>query len=251
MARRGRSKARRLDRALRAAPVPLVLAVPAQPSTLDPQPCHLEAFFNALYSYWGPQHWWPGETPFEVMVGAVLTQNTNWTNVEKAIGQLKAHGMLEPLALYHAPVEQLAALIRSSGYYNIKARRLKNFIAFLFQEAGGSEKRLRAMPTRELRAKLLAVNGLGPETVDSILLYALDRPVFVIDAYTRRILRRHGVIRGEESYEELRALFETNLPRNRTRYNEYHALLVRAGKHHCKPRARCDGCPLAAFPHVV
>lgn len=209
----------------------------------------LPAFYEALFAAWGPQKWWPGETPFEVMVGAILTQNTNWSNVEKAIANLKAAGLLEAQALHYTPLERLAELIRPSGYFNVKARRLKNFLDFYFCAAGGSEARLRAMPTRELRKKLLEVNGLGPETADSILLYALDRPVFVVDAYTRRILRRHGLLRGDEDYEEIRALFETHLMKGRKLFNEFHALLVRAGKYHCKPSSRCEGCPLEGFKH--
>jgi endonuclease-3 related protein len=209
----------------------------------------LAQFFSALYRAWGPQHWWPADTPFEVMVGAILTQNTNWTNVEKAIARLKDAKLLSPDALYYAPTSRVAELIRPAGYYNVKARRLHSFLSFLYRQAGGSEKRLRALPTGELRARLLQVNGLGPETADSILLYALGRPVFVVDAYTRRILRRHLLIRGDEPYQAVRSLFERHLPRNRTQYGEYHALLVRAGKQHCRVQARCEGCPLAPFPH--
>jgi endonuclease-3 related protein len=207
----------------------------------------LTAIYARLYAAWGTQHWWPGETPFEVMVGAILTQNTAWTNVEKAITNVKAAGMLEPEALRAAPPEKLAALIRPSGYFNVKARRLRHFLEFLHREGG--EAGLRAQPTGQLREKLLGVHGLGPDTADSILLYALDRPVFVIDAYTRRVLRRHRLIRGDEDYEELRTLFEQRLPRARRLYNEYHALFVRTGKYHCRPKARCEGCPLACLPH--
>lgn len=207
----------------------------------------LNAMYEALLRAWGGQKWWPGETPFEVMVGAILTQNTNWTNVEKAIANLKAAGMLNPQALHYASAERIAELIRPSGYFNVKARRLKNFLDFYFCEAGGSYARLIALPTPELRAKLLAVNGLGPETVDSILLYALNRPVFVIDAYTRRLLRRHLLIQGDEDYETLRALFEYHIPRSRKVFNEYHALIVRAGKYHCRPKPQCAGCPLEPF----
>jgi len=207
----------------------------------------LKALYARLYAAWGTQHWWPGETPFEVMVGAILTQNTAWTNVEKAIGNVKAAGMLEAEALRTAPLAKVADLIRPSGYFNVKARRLRHFLEFLHREGG--EAGLRALPPRELREKLLSVNGLGPETADSILLYALDRSVFVIDAYTRRVLRRHRLIRGDEDYEEVRALFEEHLPRRRRLYNEYHALFVRVGKYHCRPKARCEGCPLACFPH--
>jgi endonuclease-3 related protein len=155
--------------------------------------------------------------------------------------------MLSAEALRAAPPEKVAELIRPSGYFNVKARRLRHFLEFLEREGG--EPGLRALPTGELREKLLSVNGLGPETADSILLYALDRPVFVIDAYTRRVLRRHRLIREDEDYEEVRGLFEKHLPRRRRLYNEYHALFVRVGKYHCRPKARCEGCPLARLPH--
>jgi endonuclease-3 related protein len=184
------------------------------------------------------------------MVGAILTQNTNWTNVEKAIGNLKTAGVLNPHALLALPHDRLAELIRPSGYFNVKARRLRSFLDFFVQETGGDEGRWQDVPTSELRERLLSVNGLGRETVDSILLYALGREIFVIDAYTRRVLTRHRLIAGDEDYDNLRALFETNIPRDRARYNEYHALIVRTGKYHCKPTARCDGCPLEVFPHV-
>ena len=207
----------------------------------------LQHMYDTLFARWGMQKWWPAEGPFEVMVGAILTQNTAWRNVEKAIANLKAANMLDPQALHYAQVERVAELIRPSGYFNVKARRLKNFLDFYFCEADGSYARLSAIPTRDLRLKLLNVNGLGPETVDSILLYALNRPVFVVDAYTRRILKRHFIIRGDESYDGIRELFEYHLPRGRKLFNEFHALIVRAGHHHCRPTARCKECPLADF----
>jgi endonuclease III related protein len=185
------------------------------------------------------------------MVGAILTQNANWSNVEKAIANLKAAGVLDPHALLALPYERLAELLRPSGYFNVKARRLRSFLEFFVRETGGDERRWKDVPTSGLRDRLLAVNGLGRETADSILLYALDREIFVIDAYTRRVLKRHRLIEGGEDYDDLRALFETHLPRDRSLYNEYHALIVMTGKHHCKPTPRCEGCPLAAFPHVT
>lgn len=209
----------------------------------------LHTFYSALFDTWGPQHWWPGETPFEVMVGAILTQNTNWTNVEKAIANLKRAHVLNPHALLALSHEQLAELVRPSGYFNIKARRLRSFLEFFVRETGGHEARWKDVPTPALRERLLAVNGVGRETVDSILLYALDREIFVIDAYTRRVLKRHYLIQGDEDYDVLRALFEKHLPRDRALYNEYHALIVRAGKYHCKPAARCEGCPLSQYRH--
>jgi len=213
---------------------------------LQPLPV-LKSIYDALFARWGKQKWWPAESPFEVMVGAILTQNTAWRNVEKAIANLKAANMLDPQALHYAPVGRVAELIRPSGYFNVKARRLKSFLDFYFCAAGGSYARLNAIPTRDLRQQLLNVNGLGPETVDSILLYALNRPVFVVDTYTRRILKRHLIIRGDESYNQIREMFEYNLPRGRKLFNEFHALIVRAGHHHCRPTARCEECPLTVF----
>ncbi|MCZ7649017.1 MAG: endonuclease III domain-containing protein [Planctomycetota bacterium] len=216
---------------------------PADPAQVLP------AIYDALYEAWGPQGWWPGETPFEVMVGAILTQNCAWTNVVKAIASLKRERMLEPRALHEASHERVAELIRPTGYFNVKARRLKSFLAWFMREAGGDEKSLRAIPTPVLRERLLSVNGLGRETADSILLYALGRRIFVIDAYTRRILKRHRVIAGDEPYDDLRAMFEAHMPKRRKLYNEYHGLIVNAGKDHCRPAARCAGCPLARFQH--
>lgn len=186
--------------------------------------------------------WWPAETPFEVMVGAVLTQNTAWTNVEKAVARLKAAGLLSPEAIVATPVEQLAPLIRSSGYFNVKALRLKALAHWVCERGGLSV--LAAIPTFELRADLLSVKGVGPETADDILLYAFGRPVFVIDAYTRRLFRRLGVVEGTEDYELLREQFESVLPLDPVLFNEYHALIVLHGKDYCRPRPRCPACPL-------
>ena len=207
----------------------------------------LQAVGRVLYDAFGPQHWWPGETPFEVMVGAVLTQNTNWGNVERAIAQLKTAGLLHPRGLARCPRRRLARLIRSSGYFNVKARRLHELVAWLaprLDENNDVVASLRPMRTPNLRTALLEISGVGPETADSILLYALNRRVFVVDAYTRRFLSRHGLIAPRAGYEEIRALFEKNLPRSRKLYNEYHALIVRLGNEICRPKPRCDACPL-------
>lgn len=205
--------------------------------------CLLDIYQRLLAAF-GPQHWWPGESPFEVAVGAVLTQNTAWRNVECAIDNLKRADCLalEPLlALAH---EELAELLRPAGYFNVKARRLRNLLLLLRDHGGDLEGYLAGdLATR--RVELLEVNGLGPETVDSILLYAGDRPTFVCDAYTRRLLTRHGLIDKGATYEAMRALFMDHLPEEVALYNEYHALIVRTGYHHCKPRPRCEGCPLA------
>lgn len=200
--------------------------------------------YQSFYDRFGPQHWWPGETPFEVIIGAILTQNTSWKNVEKAIGSLKAAGMFTPEGLYKAPEEVLARLIKSSGYFNIKAKRLKNFLSFLFKEYIGDVDAMLKEDGLILRDKLLKVNGLGPETVDSILLYACGYPVFVVDAYTKRIFLRHGYITMNDNYPQIQAFFMQSLPNDTGLYNEYHALIVRVGKDLCRKRPLCSICPI-------
>jgi len=209
----------------------------------------LMEYFDSLFNAFGPQHWWPGSTRFEVMVGAILTQNTAWSNVEKAIANLKAEGVLSPEGLYNLDMERLARLIRPSGYFNIKAKRLKNFLEFLFNEAGGSVARLFWKKNAPgLRGRILSVNGIGPETADSILLYAGKRPEFVVDAYTRRVFTRHGLVHERAGYDEIKDLFMDNLPRDVKLFNEYHALFVRLGKDYCRPRRPlCGDCPLKAY----
>ena len=203
--------------------------------------------YRKLYKAYGPRHWWPGETSFEVMVGAILTQNTSWRNVEKAIQKLKVNGVLNPEGIHLLKKSQLAPLIRSSGYYRIKADRLKSFVDFLFEEFGGDLKRMKRERLAELREKLLEIKGIGPETADSILLYGLKKPIFVVDAYTKRILSRHGMISEKASYEEVQKLFMEHLPPDEKLFNEYHALFVHLGKTLCKKTARCDICPLEGF----
>jgi endonuclease-3 related protein len=213
----------------------------------------LMQLYRRLLNRFGPQNWWPGDTPFEVAVGAVLTQNTNWGNVERAIRNLKADKSLSARAIHAMPHARLASLIRPAGYYNIKARRLKHFVGFLMDSYGGSMKRMAREETGRARQLLLGVNGVGPETADSIILYALDKPVFVIDAYTKRVLARHGIgpngkARNKDDYESYRAMFEQSIRRDAALYNEYHALFVAAGKHYCRPRQpRCSLCPLEGF----
>jgi len=211
----------------------------------------LTEIYRLLFARFGPQHWWPGETKFEIIIGAILTQNTNWANVEKAIRNLKSAGCLAPMKLYHLEFSQLAELIRPAGYYNIKARRLKNFMDWLFEKDGGEMANLESLETDTLRAELLAIKGIGPETADSILLYALVRPVFVVDAYTARVAVRHKLIEPGADYEQLRELFQSNLLQNVQLFNEYHALLVKVGKEFCRPTARCAGCPLEKLPHTL
>jgi endonuclease-3 related protein len=211
----------------------------------------LDEIYQLLFERFGPQHWWPGETQFEIITGAILTQNTNWANVEKAIANLKSAGCLTPEKLYHLDLSQLAELIRPAGYYNIKARRLKNFINRLFDNYAGNLTNLASVDTDKLRAELLAIKGIGHETADSILLYAFNRAVFVVDAYTARVAFRHGLIEPDSDYEQLRELFQSHLPSDTKLFNEYHALLVRVGKEFCKPKARCPGCPLEKLPHTI
>lgn len=203
----------------------------------------LREVFDRLLTRFGPQAWWPGETPFEVMVGAVLTQNTAWSNVERAIAHLKGADLLDPTQIAAVPLGDLASLIQSAGYFNVKARRLQSLCRALI--VAGGEPALRGLGTAELRAWLLGVHGIGPETADDILLYAFERPVFVIDAYTRRIFERLGLLSGGEGYEAIRAGFEAVLPPAAALFNEYHALLVRQGKDVCRTHPRCGDCVLA------
>lgn len=203
----------------------------------------LEAF-ERLYAAYGPQKWWPADDAFEVLVGAVLVQNTNWKNVERAIASLKKAGYLDPERLYNLPEDELAELIRPAGYFRVKAKRLKNLIKFLVERYGGSLARMFRQKPDKLREQLLQINGIGQETADSILLYAGHFPTFVVDAYTYRVVTRHGWASFESDYQGLKELFEENLPRDVKLYNEYHALLVQVGKKHCRSVPRCAGCPL-------
>ncbi|MFZ5908128.1 MAG: endonuclease III domain-containing protein [Nitrospirota bacterium] len=204
--------------------------------------------YRKLYDFYGPQHWWPGDTPFEIAVGAILTQNTNWSNVEKAIRNLKEHNALTPQAIHTMALREFAELIRPAGYYNIKAKRLKSFMQCLVNDFHGSMERMKHRDVSALRAILLSVNGIGPETADSILLYALGKPVFVIDAYTRRVLSRHGILEYRRPYEEYQTLFHESLKKDPAFYNEYHALFVRVGKTYCKKQnPLCRQCPLEAL----
>lgn len=200
--------------------------------------------YETLNRYFGDLLWWPGETPFEVAVGAILTQNTNWVNAEKAIGRLKTEDMLEPGTLYGLDDEDLAEMIRPSGYFRIKTKRLKAFLEVLCNDFGADLEKMLSGELQETRQRLLEISGIGEETADSILLYAGRRPVFVVDAYTRRILSRHGILDGKPSYGEIQRLFMSRLPRDVGLYNQYHALLVETGKRYCRKEPRCGGCPL-------
>jgi endonuclease-3 related protein len=245
---------------------------PAPPRLRDKIP----QYYTALLARYGPQNWWPARSRFEVIVGAYLTQNTNWSNVEKAMANLRRTRRLSVSAMRDAPLAELETLVRPSGYFRQKARNLKTFIAFLDRQYSGSLTRMFAEPTAKLRTELLELNGVGPETADSILLYAGNHPVFVVDAYTRRVLLRHGIISKKTAYEEIRAIIEQAISsseagslvvKNRVsdprhpvsrmssaarstlaqHYNEFHALIVRAGNHYCRSTAKCEGCPLQKF----
>ena len=207
----------------------------------------LDDIYQRLYQAYGPQNWWPGESPFEVMIGAVLVQNTAWKNVSLAIENLRNADLLVPTALYRAPMPELEELIRPAGYFRMKTRRLRNLLDYLFVEHDGSLERMFATDLETLRTDLLAINGIGPETADSILLYAANKPIFVVDTYTNRVLKRHGWMEYEADYHAIQDHFQATLERDVTLYNEYHALLVRVGHLHCRKKPKCDDCPLAEW----
>ena len=211
----------------------------------------LTEIYQLLFDRFGPQHWWPGETQFEIVIGAILTQNTSWANVEKAIANLKSAGSLNAEALHNLDHAQLAQLIRPAGYFNIKAKRLMSFLNWLFENYDGRLTNLEGINTYQLRPELLGVKGIGPETADSVLLYAFDRPVFVVDAYTARIAVRHHLIEPDAGYAQLQDLFQSNLQQDVQLFNEYHALLVQLGKNFCKPKPKCPDCPLQHLPHTI
>ena len=201
--------------------------------------------FDRLYAAYGPQDWWPGDTPFEIMVGAVLTQNTSWTNVVKGIDNLKANQALHPKTILTTHHKRLASWLKPVGYFNVKAKRLKNYCDWYLKE--GEIAALSKQETKLLRENLLSVNGVGPETADDILVYAFERPVFIIDAYTKRIFSRLGYIDGDEGYETLRSIFEKNLCKQNDTlqlFKEYHALIVNHAKYYCKTKPLCADCCL-------
>jgi endonuclease-3 related protein len=252
---------------------------------VDMKEDEIRSYYRTLFHAWGPQHWWPAQSPFEVIVGAFLTQNTAWTNVEQALGNLRAAHLLSVSGIRRVSLTKLEHLIRPSGYFRQKANRLKQFIAHLDRYYAGSLTKLLSRPTDQLREELLNLNGIGPETADSILLYAGNHPVFVVDAYTRRILLRHTILSEDATYEEIRQVFERALTplaesidvsrengkplleaafhgaahppsamstakrTARTQvYNEMHGLIVGVGKNYCrKSQPRCDECPLRKF----
>ena len=211
----------------------------------------LHEIYQRLLDAFGPQHWWPGETQFEIIVGAILTQNTSWTNVEKAIANLKTAGLLEPDKLHALDAAELEQLIRPAGYFRLKTKRLRNFLQWLVDNYQGNLETLAAIDTRRLSEELLSISGIGPETADSILLYAFNHPVFVVDAYTARVAVRHALIEPDIDYEQLQYLFESNLEPDVALFNEFHALLVCVGKDFCKPKPKCQQCPLNPLPHQL
>ena len=208
----------------------------------------LDAYYEALFDAFGPQHWWPGRSRFEVIVGAILTQNTSWTNVARAIANLRKARLLSPLGIEKASPATIEALIRPSGYFRQKTRKLKAFCAFLRRNYSGSLRKMFARPTAALREELLGVFGIGPETADSILLYAGKHPVFVVDAYTKRMLARHGWVGEDARYEDVQKLFEAQFPGDTAQFNEFHALIVQSGKRYCRTREPlCAECPLGEY----
>lgn len=200
--------------------------------------------YEFILSHFGPQHWWPAETPFEVVVGAILTQQTTWKNVEKAIENLKSSHVLDPCKISNLPLGKLEVYVKPTGFYRQKARRLKDICTYIFVEYNGSLKGLFNKKTCSLRAELLSLKGIGPETADSIILYAAGKPSFVIDAYTKRICERLQLTH-DLGYEPLKRFFENSLPKNVEIYKEFHALLVELGKNYCKTRSVCKDCPLS------
>jgi len=217
------------------------------PGTEKSQP-PLDEYFNSLFTTLGPQHWWPAKSPFEVIVGAILTQSTSWSNVETALAKLRGAELLTPVAIEHVSLRRLQSLIQSSGYWRQKARALKSFVRFLRLEYRGSLKRMFETPTIVLREKLLGVFRIGPETADSILLYAGQHGVFVVDAYTKRMLVRHGWADPKAKYDEIRWQFERRFPGNVSKFKEFHALIVAAGKNWCrKTYPNCEECPLGRY----
>ena len=206
----------------------------------------LMAIYNRLLSYFGPQGWWPAETPYEVVVGAILTQNTSWRNVERAIDNLRRYNLLDEEKILDTSIEVLKDLIRVAGFYNIKSRRLKNITEYIVKNYTSTEGLKKCnKDLYNLREELLSIKGVGRETADTILLYSLERPIFVVDNYTRRILSRWGIVEENLDYDRIRTLFESNIPRDIEIYKEYHALIVQLGKTFCrKRRPRCEECPL-------
>ena len=219
-------------------------SLPLLPST---GPNVLLQYFAAMHRHFGDQHWWPAESPFEVMIGAVLTQNTSWRGVELAIARLRDASAIDAVVLYRLGPVEIAPLIRPAGYFNVKSRRLWNLAAWFVETHHADFSALSRLPTQILRAQLLAIRGIGPETADSILLYALGRGIFVVDAYTRRLLSRHHLLPPAAGYHQMQQFMTAALPESVELYNEFHAQIVKTGKQYCRPSPRCDHCPLRRF----
>lgn len=217
------------------------------PKASTPLKKRLIAIYNALFEHFGYRNWWPGDSPFEVIVGAILTQNTAWTNVERAIDNLKGQGLLEPKRMYQADLESLAELVKPTGYFNQKAKKLKAFLKVLFTEYGGSLDKLFELDIFTMRRELLAIWGIGEETADSIILYAAEKPTFVVDAYTKRIFTRKGIVQNNARYSDIKELFECNIKREVKLFNDYHAQLVALGKSFCRKTPLCADCPIRAL----
>jgi endonuclease III related protein len=210
-------------------------------------PQNLRTIYSVLLKHFGHRGWWPADSPFEIIIGAILTQNTNWKNVEKAIANLKSAHALSYKKIHAMPQPELAALIRPSGYYNQKSLKLKAFTTFLEQTFQGSIARMFRAPTQLLREQLLSIKGIGPETADSILLYAGEKPVFVVDLYTYRLVTRHGWLPEKTDYQEMQYFFQDRLPVDVNLYNDFHAQIVAVGNHYCKRTPQCEQCPLQKF----
>jgi endonuclease-3 related protein len=204
----------------------------------------LRSIYQILFAHFGHRRWWPARTPFEVCVGAILTQNTSWKNVVKAISNLDEADRLDALRLYEIREEDLATIIRPAGYYNIKAKRLKNFITHVVEKHDGSLDKMFLASVDDLRKELLSINGVGRETADSMILYAAGKPIFVIDVYTRRVLRRHGILGAEADYDEAQSVFHRNIEPDVALYNDFHAQFVAVGSNYCGTKPKCSGCPL-------
>ncbi|MEW6535430.1 MAG: endonuclease III domain-containing protein [Candidatus Auribacterota bacterium] len=213
-------------------------------SSADTLKNQLILIFQKMFGHFGPLNWWPGDSPLEVMLGAILTQNTAWSNVEKALASLSQKTGLDPEKIRQLSDVELAACIRSSGYFNQKAKKLRVFLTYFHDRYGDSIEAMKEQPLERLRDELLSLHGIGPETADSILLYALDKLIFVVDAYTRRILARHGLMHHTADYHAMQDLFQQNIPPDISLYNEYHALIVNTGKDFCRTKPLCDSCPL-------
>jgi endonuclease III related protein len=217
------------------------------PKKQSPSQALLMSIYRALFEWFGPRHWWPANSPFEVCVGAILTQNTAWRNVAKAIDNLKDANKLDPVKIYRTDHEELAQIIKPAGYFNVKATRLRNFVNYLVEKHGGDLDSLFSGTCAAVRKELLSITGIGKETADCMILYAANKPIFVVDAYTKRILYRHGLVGESADYDTMQTIFEANLPADVDLFNDFHAQLDAAGHFFCKRIPLCEKCPLRPF----